>query len=99
MPSQAALPNTTQFAYPAYWSAEFSTCVVAPFCFLVLATTVVVQRVLSARARRLARRLHDRCAWSEQPCIDPLVSAEQCLFFTVCVLPTPAHQQRRPASV
>jgi hypothetical protein len=27
MPSQDAQPNTTQYAYPAYWSANFTTCV------------------------------------------------------------------------
>jgi hypothetical protein len=27
MPSQDAQPDTTQYAYPAYWSADFSTCV------------------------------------------------------------------------
>ena len=48
MPSQTAQPDSTRYAYPAYWAANFTTC-----------------------------------AWSEKPCLDPLLKTQQCLFFTV----------------
>ena len=68
MPSQDSQPSTTQFAYPAYWAANFTTCV----CFACGACRFRTDAPLRS------------CAWSEKPCLDPLLQTQQCLFFTVC---------------
>ena len=67
MPSQDAQPDTTQYAYPAYWAANFTR------------RAVTVRICSGAPADAWCRS----CAWSEKPCLDPLPQTQQCLYFTV----------------